>query len=106
MTPAHRQSSLIPAVLIPALCVGQLACATNPVSGSRELRLTSQASEIRIGKRYYEEALLKQGGDFSVDIPTSEYVTEIGGQEYVQGRSQQYGKIVVMLSGVTAAAMG
>lgn len=50
----------------------------NPATGSRELRLTSRATEIRIGERYYDEALQKQGGGFSVDLASSEYVAEVG----------------------------
>ncbi|HHL45199.1 MAG TPA: peptidase M48, partial [Gammaproteobacteria bacterium] len=38
-------------------------CATNPVTGKRELHLVSQAQEIQIGQQSYLPSRQSQGGE-------------------------------------------
>jgi predicted Zn-dependent protease len=54
------------------------ACATNPVTGRRELQLISEANEISIGKKQYIPGRQMQGGDYVIDAELVAYVNSVG----------------------------
>ncbi|MDH3214094.1 MAG: M48 family metalloprotease [Myxococcales bacterium] len=75
----RRSPGRPPAIaVLAALGLFGAACATNPVTGDRELKLISQAREIRTGERHYDEARRSQGGDFRADAALGEYLSEVG----------------------------
>jgi len=53
-------------------------CATNPVTGKKELSLVSEAKEISIGEQQYAPMRQSQGGDYVVDQALTDYVSDIG----------------------------
>ncbi len=53
-------------------------CATNPVTGKKELRLMSTAQEIQQGTQYYAPMRQGQGGDLAVDPELQAYVSAVG----------------------------
>lgn len=63
-------------LLILACLLG--ACATNPVTGKRELHLVSEAQEIRIGEENYLSSQQMQGGTYALDADLGRYVNEVG----------------------------
>ena len=69
------KSLLLSLLLIPVFLSG---CATNPVTGKKELSLVSEAQEINIGKQQYAPLRQSQGGDFVVDKALTAYVSEVG----------------------------
>ena len=68
-----RSIARVPAVLGIALLVG---CATNPVSGKRELSLVSSAQETQIGREGYK-AVLEEYGQYG-DARLQAYVNDVG----------------------------
>jgi len=68
--------------LILSLCLASSlfisACATNPVTGQRELSLVSEKQELAIGAQQYAPMRQSQGGDYNVDPALSAYVSEVG----------------------------
>ncbi len=58
--------------------VGLAGCATNPVTGKKELSLISEAQELSIGKQQYAPLRQAQGGDYVVDARVGSYVNEVG----------------------------
>ncbi len=66
---------LIPYLIIVSLLAG---CATNPVTGRRELRLVSEAQEIEMGKQHYGTSQQAQGGQYNVDPELTRYVKGVG----------------------------
>jgi len=54
------------------------ACATNPVTGKKELQLISQSQEISIGVENYIPTQQSQGGPYTIDPGLSQYVAGIG----------------------------
>ncbi|MEA5444638.1 M48 family metalloprotease [Gammaproteobacteria bacterium AB-CW1] len=62
-------------VIIPLLLA---ACAVNPVTGDRELRLISEREEIGIGEEQYAPLRQMQGGDYQVDPGLVDYVNQVG----------------------------
>ena len=58
--------------------VGLAGCATNPVTGKKELSLISEAQELSIGKQHYAPMRQAQGGDYVVDPGVKSYVNEVG----------------------------
>ncbi|NRA09354.1 MAG: M48 family metalloprotease [Myxococcales bacterium] len=68
---AQRASLLLVAVL-------GLACATNPVTGQREIVLLSESREIAMGERMYAQTRQASGGDYTVDPELTVYVAEVG----------------------------
>jgi len=68
--------------LILTLCLASSlfisACATNPVTGQRELSLVSEKQELAIGAQQYAPMRQSQGGDYNVDPALSVYVSEVG----------------------------
>jgi len=55
-----------------------VACASNPVTGKRDLVFMSAADEIAIGEKNYLPAQQQQGGEYSVDENLSVYVFAVG----------------------------
>jgi predicted Zn-dependent protease len=53
-------------------------CATNPVTGKKELSLVSESKEIAIGEQQYAPMRQSQGGDYVVDEGLTAYISEIG----------------------------
>ncbi|MDQ2068864.1 M48 family metalloprotease [Natronospira bacteriovora] len=54
------------------------ACAVNPVTGERELRLISESEEIRLGEQNYAPLKQMQGGEYQVDPELLRYVNRVG----------------------------
>ncbi len=53
-------------------------CATNPVTGKRELGLVSEQQERQIGEQNYAPSIQMQGGEYMVDRDLSVYVNSVG----------------------------
>ncbi len=53
-------------------------CATNPVTGKRELQLVDTAREIAIGTEHYGPTRQLEGGDYVTDPALLAYVSRIG----------------------------
>jgi predicted Zn-dependent protease len=53
-------------------------CATNPVTGDRELGLVSESMEVDLGGKQYEPSRQMQGGDFKLDSELADYVSRVG----------------------------
>lgn len=62
-------------VLLAATLTG---CATNPVTGRKEIQMVSEAQEIRLGQQYYAPSRQSQGGDYVTDPRVTEYVRQVG----------------------------
>jgi len=81
---AHRSGSSFWLRRLAALWIilfalfGASACATNPVTGKKELSLVSESQEINIGKKQYAPIRQSQGGDYVVDPQVQAYVNEVG----------------------------
>ncbi len=54
------------------------ACAVNPVTGKRELALSSPQWELQTGAQQYQPALQSQGGDYRLDAKLSDYISIVG----------------------------
>jgi beta-barrel assembly-enhancing protease len=55
-----------------------VACATNPVTGQRQLNLVSEREEINIGQQHYGPTQQSQGGAYAVEPALSAYVNQVG----------------------------
>ncbi|GAX62108.1 Zn-dependent protease [Candidatus Scalindua japonica] len=65
--------------IIVTLCsVTLYGCATNPVTGKRELGLVPTSSELEIGKQQYIPSRQMEGGDYTIDKELTEYVSGVG----------------------------
>lgn len=53
-------------------------CATNPVTGKRDLMLLTATDEIAIGEQHYLTSQQSEGGLYSVDKDLTAYVSEVG----------------------------
>ena len=60
--------------------MGFSGCATNPVTGKKELQLVSESQEINIGKENYLPSQQSQGGAYNVEPQLTDYVAGIGGK--------------------------
>ena len=54
------------------------SCATNPVTGKKDLMLVGQASDVAAGQQNYAPMRQSQGGDYRVDPALSAYVQQVG----------------------------
>lgn len=54
------------------------ACATNPVTGKKELSLTPSSQEIAIGEQHYQPSLQSQGGEYTLEPELSTYIRVVG----------------------------
>jgi predicted Zn-dependent protease len=66
---------LIVTLLVAAALAG---CATNPVTGRKELHMVSEGQEIQLGEQYYAPSRQSQGGDYVTDPRVTEYVRQVG----------------------------
>ncbi len=65
--------------LLVALCsITLYGCATNPVTGKRELGLVPESYELQIGSKQYIPSRQMQGGDYKIDPELTKYVNEVG----------------------------
>ncbi len=60
------------------LSIFLLGCATNPVTGKKELSLVSEQQELEIGAQQYAPSRQAQGGDYIVDPALTTYISDIG----------------------------
>jgi predicted Zn-dependent protease len=73
----HRRPATIVVLLLASfLTTATLSCATNPVTGERELSLMSEAQEISIGKENHPQ-ILAEMGQYN-DPELQRYVNDIG----------------------------
>ncbi len=61
-------------------------CAVNPVTGKRELGLTSERSEVDIGRQQFLPAQQMQGGTYVADPEAGRYLGEVGARVAAQAR--------------------
>jgi predicted Zn-dependent protease len=65
--------------LVALSCLAALGgCATNPVTGERELSFVSTGQEIAIGEQNYAPARQMQGGDYVLEPELTAYVSQVG----------------------------
>lgn len=53
-------------------------CATNPVTGKRELSFVGEDWELQVGKQQYSPGRQSQGGDYVADPRVQAYVNKVG----------------------------
>jgi len=53
-------------------------CATNPVTGKREIVIISSDKEVRIGRQHYSPAQQSQGGLYNLDSELVTYIDSVG----------------------------
>ena len=63
---------------IVALSALLTACATNPVTGKRDLMLVGEGTELDIGKEQYAPMRQSEGGDYVLDPAVTSYVQSVG----------------------------
>ncbi len=68
----HR---LIATLVLAAALTG---CATNPVTGRKEIHMVSEQQEIQLGQQYYGPSRQSQGGDYVTDPAVNAYVQQVG----------------------------
>jgi len=66
---------LLPLIAVAATLTG---CATNPVTGRKEIQMVSEGQEIQLGQQYYGPSRQSQGGDYVTDPRVTEYVRQVG----------------------------
>lgn len=73
------KSAAIRGVVASVSLIAVLAgCATNPVTGQRELNLISTQQQIAIGQQNYVPTQQSQGGQYKVDAELTRYVNQVG----------------------------
>ena len=91
-------------VLAALLALG--GCATNPVTGKKELNLVSEAQEIQIGQQQYAPSRQSQGGDYVTDPAVTSYVQQVGNRlAAVADRKLPYEFVVINSSDLNAWAL-
>ncbi len=75
---ARTASRLARAGTIAVAALLATACAVNPVTGQREVRLVSEAQEISLGEQNYGPMRQSEGGDYVLDPSLQEYVRRVG----------------------------
>lgn len=61
-----------------ALILSLAGCATNPVTGKKELSLISEQQELAIGAEQYSPSRQAQGGDYVADPDLTAYISKVG----------------------------
>jgi predicted Zn-dependent protease len=61
-----------------ALAAALVACATNPVTGEKELMLVGEGTELSIGQKNYAPMRQAEGGDYAMDLGLTSYVQRVG----------------------------
>ena len=90
-------------ILATFACLYLSACATNPVTGKRELSLVSEQWELDVGKQQYAPSRQSQGGEYTADPAVQAYITEVGNKlAAVSDRKLPY-EFKVLNSGVPNA---
>lgn len=64
------------AIVAPLLFI--TACASNPVTGKKELRLVGEGTEIKMGLQQYSPSRQSQGGDYVLEPELTRYVQSVG----------------------------
>jgi predicted Zn-dependent protease len=64
------------AIFVSALALA--GCATNPVTGRKEIQMVSEQQEIQLGQQYYGPSRQSQGGDYVTDPAVNAYVQQVG----------------------------
>jgi hypothetical protein len=64
--------------LLPIAVLSLAGCATNPVTGKKEIQFVSQGQEIQIGEQQYNPGRQSQGGDYVTDPKVTQYVQQVG----------------------------
>ncbi|HEU0225951.1 MAG TPA: M48 family metalloprotease [Steroidobacteraceae bacterium] len=54
------------------------ACATNPITGEKDLMLVGAATELEIGRKNYAPMRQAEGGDYAMDPALTAYVQQVG----------------------------
>jgi predicted Zn-dependent protease len=54
------------------------ACATNPVTGEKQLMIVSEAAELEMGRKNYAPMRQAEGGDYALDRQLNAYVQQVG----------------------------
>ena len=70
-----RLSRSLP-IIAAAILLG--ACATNPVTGEKQLILVGQGTELEIGQKNYAPMRQAEGGDYVMDPALTAYVQQVG----------------------------
>jgi predicted Zn-dependent protease len=90
-------------LIVSIACLWLSACATNPVTGKRELSLVGEEWELGIGKQQYAPSRQSQGGEYTADPAVQAYITEVGNKlAAVSDRKLPY-EFKVLNSGVPNA---
>lgn len=71
------RSILAGSALLSALLLFQ-GCATNPVTGEKELSFISESQEVQLGREYYGPTQQTQGGPYTTIPSLTTYVNDIG----------------------------
>jgi beta-barrel assembly-enhancing protease len=61
-----------------ALGTSLVACATNPVTGEKDLMLVGEGTELSIGQQQYAPMRQAEGGDYVMDPGLTTYVQRVG----------------------------
>lgn len=77
VAPPRNRRRLLPFLALVAALLAP-GCATNPVTGKKEITLISEQEEIGIGKQNYLASQQMSGGRYQLDPLLSAYVNEIG----------------------------
>jgi beta-barrel assembly-enhancing protease len=90
-------------VLLAAALTG---CATNPVTGRKEIQMVSEGQEIQLGQQYYGPSRQSQGGDYVTDPRVTQYVQQVGNRlAAVADRPLPYEFVVLNSSELNAWAL-
>ena len=91
-------------VLAVSLALG--GCATNPVTGKKELSFVSETQEIQIGQQQYAPSRQSQGGDYVTDPAVTNYVRQVGNKlAAVADRKLPYEFVVINSGDLNAWAL-
>ncbi len=72
----HINGSVVTALIAALLLLA--GCATNPVTGAKELSFVSESKEIDIGAKQFVPTQQTQGGQYRIDPELSRYVDQVG----------------------------
>ncbi|MGQ0383546.1 MAG: M48 family metalloprotease [Gammaproteobacteria bacterium] len=64
------------------------ACATNPVTGEKQLMIVSEAAELEMGRKNYGPMRQSEGGDYAMDPQLTAYVQQVGQRVAAQSPSK------------------
>jgi predicted Zn-dependent protease len=64
--------------ILPIVLLSLSGCATNPVTGKKEIAIVSEGQEVQIGQQQYSPGRQSQGGDYVTDPQVTRYVQQVG----------------------------